>query len=313
MYSIQKIYYALEANKSYQTRLVDSRKGVVLNESDIERLNNLLVPLIKDKGQSIHHVFINHSDEIMLSEKTLYKLIDLGLLKVRNIDMPRKVRMRKRTSKQTAYKVDKKCLEGRRLEDFERYIEAHPDTSIVQMDTVEGIKGESCLLTIHFITTSFMIAFKREYNDSNSVTNIFNRIYDQLGLELFRKLFPVILTDNGSEFSNPEAIEFNEDNERRTRIFYCHPSSPNEKGACEVNHELIRRIVPKGKSWDPFTQKDINLMMSHINSYARKKLNDKSPLLLFSTLYGKNIPKIFHISHIDADDINLTPALLLKK
>lgn len=116
------------------------------------------------------------------------------------------------------------------------------------MDTVEGAKGENCLLTLHFTASSFMIAFKRDFNDSKSVTDIFNDIYDRLGANQFRKLFPVILTDNGSEFSNPAAIEFDDNGKRRTRIFYCHPSSSYEKGSYEVTHELLRRIVPKGKS-----------------------------------------------------------------
>ena len=85
------------------------------------------------------------------------------------------------------------------------------------------------------------------------------------------------------------------------------------KGSCEVTHELLRRIVPKGKSWNTYTQKDISLMMSHINSYARSKLNDKSPFLLFSMLFGKEIATAFQIIHIGADDINLSPSLLLKK
>lgn len=133
-----------------------------------------------------------------------------------------------------------------------------------------------------------------------------------LGRELFMKLFPVILADNGAEFSNPSAIEFDEDGERRTYVFYCHPGSPQEKGSCEVYHEFIRRIIPKGTSMDSYTQKDINLMMSHIDSYAREKLNDKSPFLLFKILYGEKAIKAFSITCMDSDDINLSPSLLSK-
>lgn len=308
----KKLYHALEANKSYKKRLSDSRKGFSLDESDIERLNNIFTPLAGQKKQSIHHIFINHSDEIMISEKTLYKIIDAGLLKIRNIDLPRQVTMRKRSTASKKYKVDKKCLEGRRYEDYLIFMEKHPDYAVVQIDSVEGKKGESCLLTIHFTVCSFMIAIKREFNDSKSVTDYFNELYKILGKKLFRKLFFVILTDNGSEFSNPKAIEFDEEGNRRTYVFYCHPSAPYEKGACEVNHELLRRIVPKGKSWNQYTQKDISLMMSHINSYARAKLNDKSPHLLFSTLYGNEVSELLCITRIDADDINLSPTLLSK-
>lgn len=305
-------YYALQANKKYMERLVESRSGVCMTEAEIQHLNDLLVPLIKDKGQSIHHVFINHQDEIMMSEKTLYKLIDSGILEVRNIDLPRKVRYRQRKKVSSSYKVDKNCLNGRRYEDFLHFINEHPDMALVEMDTVEGIKGESCLLTIHFTVCSFMIAVKREFNDSKSVTDFFNVIYKKLGRELFMKLFPVILTDNGKEFSNPKAIEFDENGERRTYVFYCHPSSPFEKGSCEVNHELLRRIVPKGITWNQYTQKDINIMMSHINSYARDKLNDKSPFLLFSCLYGEEVPNFFNVTCIEPDDINLTKGLISK-
>lgn len=302
-------YYALMANKDYQLNLSDSRKGVIITEEQIARLNTLLVPLINEKNQSVHHVYIHHKDEIMMSEKTLYKIIDAGVLKIRNIDLPRKVRYRTRRKKST-YKVDRSCLEGRRYEDYTEFIAANPDKATVEIDTVEGIKGESCLLTVHFTVCNFMIAYKREYNDSKSVTDFFDDIYEKLGRELFIKLFPVILTDNGSEFSNPLAIEFDSEGRRRTYVFYCHSSSPHEKGACEVNHELIRRIVPKGESWNPYNQKDINLMMSHINSYARAKLNDRSPLLLFSTLYGEKTVALLSITRIAPDDVNLSSSLI---
>ena len=117
----------------------------------------------------------------------------------------------------------------------------------------------------------------------------------------------MILTDNGSEFSNPTEIEFDlNTGEKRTQIFYCHPSSPFEKGSCEVNHELLRRIFPKGTSFDKLNQNEINLIMSHINSYKRKKLNNVSPYNLFSTIYGKNTLDKLNIREIPANDINLT-------
>jgi IS30 family transposase len=149
-------------------------------------------------------------------------------------------------------------------------MEKHPDFPLVQMDTVIGEQGGKCLMTIHFVETSFMLAFLRDANTSKSVIDIFNLLDKILGHELFDKLFPVILTDNGSEFSNPKAIELREYSVsgkgcRRTYVFYCDPSKPYEKGAIEVNHELIRRILPKGTSFNNLTQQDISLMMNHIN------------------------------------------------
>ena len=170
------------------------------------------------------------------------------------------------------------------------------------------------LLTIHFVGTSLMLAFIRDANTSRSVTEIWDMIYRVLGRPLFEKLCPVILTDNGSEFSNPKAIEFGPDGNgiRRTHVFYCDPSWPYQKGAIEVNHELIRRIVPKGKSFDNYTQEDVFLMMDHINSYKRKKLNNRTPYEAFSFYYGEDILKKLGCRSVAAENIILKPRLLKK-
>lgn len=267
----KKFYDANYAHNEYHDNLIETRSGVIIDKDEIDYLDSILVPLICEQSQSVHHVCINNKNRIMHSEKTIYKYIDLGILKVRNIDLPRKVRYKQRVKETTIYKVDKHCLENRTYEDFEKYMEEHPDTPIVEIDTVEGRKGGKVLLTIHFVETSFMLAFIREHNDAQSVIDVFNSLQDILQIDKFKELFILILTDNGSEFSNPTEIEFDmTTGERRTQVFYCHPSSPFEKGSCEVNHELSRRILPKGTSFDNLTQNDINLMMSHINSYKEK-------------------------------------------
>ena len=306
-------YDAAYANNEYLSNLSEVRSGVMIYQNEIDNLNSILTPLICEQNQSIHQVIINNKNKIMFSDKTIYKYIDLGILNVRNIDLPRKVRFRNRTKATTVYKIDKKCLENRTYEDFLNYIKEHPDTPIVEMDSVEGKKGGKVLLTIHFVNCSFMLAFIREHNDAQSVIDIFNHLQDILGINKFKELFVVILTDNGSEFSNPKEIEFDiKTGELRTQIFYCHPSSPFEKGACEVNHELLRRILPKGTSFDDLTQNDINLIMSHINSYKRKKLNNVSPLTMFSTIYGKETVDKLDIQEIEPNSVSLSKNILNK-
>lgn len=123
-------------------------------------------------------------------------------------------------------------------------------------------------------------------------------------------MFPVLLADNGSEFSNPTAIELDSQGNRRTSMFYCDASAPYQKGSCENNHELIRRIIPKGVDIGQYTQEQINLMMSHINSYARKKLGNKSTYEVFEFQYGREILDVFHLRKIPADEIILNTELL---
>ena len=289
----------------------ESRTGILSNEDDIARINGIISPLVRN-GQSLHQVYLDHVDDLMCSEKTLYNYVDAQLFDIRNIDLPRKVKYRPRY-KQPEFKVDRGCRIGRNYSDFKKFLEENPETTIVQMDTVIGRVGGKCLLTIHFVETSLMLAFLREANTSGSVIRIFNAIDEVLGSRAFNRLFPVILTDNGSEFSNPKELEYREKYPyTRTKVFYCDPSSPYQKGACEVNHELIRRILPKGSSFDDLTQEDIFLMMNHINSYKRKKLNNRSPYDAFSFYYGEELLKKLGCSPVAAVNIVLKPKLLKK-
>ncbi len=304
----KSVYDAEDAHLAFSQNISESRSGILSNEAELARLNSIISPLVR-KGQSIHQIYATYVDELMCSEKTIYNYIDACLFDVRNIDLPRKVKYRPRYKK-PEFKVDKGCRIGRNYEDFQTFIEKHPDISAVQMDSVIGSRGGKVLLTIHFVETSFMLAFLRDANTSQSVIDIFSNIRKIIGKENFQKLFPVILTDNGSEFSNPKAIEYGPDGLLQTRIFYCDPSSPHQKGAIEVNHELIRRVLPKGTSFDWLTQTDIMLVMNHVNSYKRKKLNNLSPYQTFSFYYGEDLLKQFGCSPVAAEDIILKPKLL---
>ena len=281
------------------------------NEDDIARINGIISPLVRN-GQSLHQIYLNHVDDLMCSEKPLYNYVDAQLFDIRNIDLPRKVKYRPRY-KQPEFKVDRGCRIGRNYSDFKKFLEGNPETTIVQMDTVIGRVGGKCLLTIHFVETSLMLAFLRDASTSGSVIRIINAIDRVLGAKAFNKLFPVILTDNGSEFSNPKEIEYRDTVPcLRTKVFYCGPRSPYQKGSCEVNHELIRLILPKGSSFDDLTQEDIFLMMNHINSYKRKKLNNRSPYDAFSFYYGEDLLKKLGCSPVASENIILKPKLLKK-
>lgn len=305
----KSFYYAVTAQKEYEYFRSESRSGINISEEEISRLDQFISPLIR-KGQSIHHICSNNRDTIMHSEKAIYNYISYNLFSARNIDLPRKVSYRPRRKIPNYFKVDKACRIGRTYDDFLAFMHQHPDSPVVQIDSVEGIKGGKVLLTIHFTHSLFMLAFIRDANTSQSVIDLFNNLESELSSEIFSTLFPVILTDNGSEFSNPLAIEFDKHGNQRTRIFYCDPSAPYQKGAAENNHEFIRRIIPKGKSFDHYTQDDISLMMNHINSYGRKKLNNQSPISVFSFLHKNDILKKLGVNIIPSNDIILSPKLL---
>jgi IS30 family transposase len=307
---MKNIYDAEHAHIKAHETISESRSGLCICEEEIARLNTIITPLVQ-QGQSIHQIYISHENELMCSEKTIYNYIDACLLDIRNIDLPRKVKFRERYKK-PEFKVDKGCRIGRNYEAFQSFIEKNPDTAIIQMDSVIGTKGGKCLLTIHFVETSLMLAYLRESNTSQSVIDVFYDLYQKLGHELFKKLFPVILTDNGSEFSNPKAIEYGPEKygNLRTQVYYCDAGCPHQKGAIEVNHSLIRRVLPKGAGFNHLLQEDITRMMNHINSYKRKKLNNRSPYETFSFYHGEEVLHKLGCSLVPADEILLKPTLL---
>lgn len=307
----KRFYFAADADKDYHTVLSDARSGISYSEEELDALDQIISPLIR-QGQSPHHVYITNRDSIMVSERTIYNLIDARLISAQNIDLPRKVRFKLR-KKNKPFKVDKSCRIGRDFDCFKQYMQEHPETPVVQLDSVEGKKGGKVLLTVHFVCCEMMLAFLRDMNDAKSVIDIFESLCKDLGITDFQKLFQLLLADNGSEFSNPNAIEFTADGERRTRMFYCNPSAPYQKGSCERNHEFIRCCIPKGKDLGQYTQSDITLMMNHINSYARGSLGNKCPYEVFRFVYGDKLLNLLGCITIPAQQITLTPSLFRKE
>jgi IS30 family transposase len=305
------VYKPSVAQGIYEDTLAASRSGVALSEQERKRIDGIVTPLIA-QGQSPYHICLTHKDELMISDKTLYKYIAANFFGASSTDLARKVRMRPRR-KRRAVKVERSCRKGRTMEDLASYLSNDADTDVVEMDPVIGAKGqgEKVLLTLYFTHSHLMLAFLRDANTARSVKQAFDELHGKLGDKGFRRLFHVIRTDNGPEFTAPTDIETDEDGNVRTRVFYCDPCQSNQKAACENNHRLIRMVLPKGTSMNNLTQGDVSLMMSHINSYARKALGGQTPIEVFLRQH-KNIKRLLEklgLRIIMAKDVTLKPKL----
>lgn len=304
-----KYYYrALPSFNKYKNILSESRQGINMTELELSNLDKLISPLIK-KGQSISHIYQTHDNPC--SRSTLYRYLSKNCFSVGPIDLPRKVRMKKRREKRIEPKYTK-AMTNRTYEDFQKYIELHPELPIVEMDTVEGVKGGRVLLTFLFRNSRLMLAFILYEKTQKEVLRVFNMLEYELGNELFKKTFPIILTDNGAEFGNPLSLEFNEEGIGRTRIFYCNPRASYQKGMLEKNHEFIRYVLPKGTPFERLLQTDINLMINHINSLGRASLNWFSPIDVAKFTLDKEVIKKLNLVKISPDKIHLNTKLLKK-
>lgn len=314
----KKYYYNYkEAQKDYERKLRYSRIGIDMSIDEVEYWNDYFKDKIKDKNQPIMHIFKNIEDSFPKTIQSFYKYVHKGYFSSINDEMlSRSFSYKPRKKKETIKTItrDSVIRNGRKYSDFIQYIKDNPNANIVEMDTVIGkFEDVNCIMTLYFRKSKLMLMFLIKKYKPNEVAKIFNEIRTSIGDELFKKMFEVILTDNGWEFSKPDDIEFNyETGEKLVNIFYCDSYSSWQKGGIERNHEFIRYIIPKSISFDNLTKKNITDMMNNINNVQRKTLDYQTPYQLFKKEYGDNISKKFHLKPIKKDEINLGYKLIQK-
>lgn len=314
----KKFYYNYkEAQKDYDNKLKYSRIGIDMSIDEVEYWNSYFKDKLRDKNQPILHIFKNIENEFPKSIQSFYKYVHKGYFTSINDEMlARSFSYKPRNKKEIIKTISKDNIikKGRKFADFEEYVKNHPNTEIVEMDTVIGkFEDKNCIMTLYFRSCKLMLMFLIKKYKPSEVSKVFNNIRNSLGNNLYNQLFEVILTDNGWEFSKPEDIEFDhETGEKLTNVFYCESYSSWQKGGIERNHEFIRYIINKGISFDNLTKKNIIDMMNNINNVQRQSLEYQTPYNLFHKTYGENISNKFHLKLINKDEINLSYKLLNK-
>ena len=312
-------YKADFSHKKYREDLVDSRTGINMSYEECKAMADIIVPLIK-AGHSPYQIVTNHP-ELNISKKTLYNYIENGIFREFGLlDIDLRIKTKRKITKKASNKYkkreDKKYLNGRTYDDFINYTAENKNLSVVEMDTVynNGSTGPF-MQTFKFLDYSFMFIVYQEEKTAKSMVEGVDLLEKILGEDLFSEEVAIIKTDRGSEFCDAEGFEKEENESRRTRIFYCDPMASGQKGSLENNHKEIRYICPKENDLKDLglnSQEKANLIVSHINSQSKEHLKGKSPLEVMEfmnpALYQKF--KDFGIERINKDNIVLKPYLL---
>lgn len=312
-------YEADYSHKQYKADLVDFRKGINMTYEECKAMADIIVPLIK-AGHSPYQIVTNHP-ELNISKKTLYNYIENGIFREFGLlDIDLRIKTKRKITKKDSNKYkkreDKKYLKDRTYDDFVDYTNENENLSVVEMDTVynNGSIGPF-MQTFKFLDYSFMFIVYHEEKTAKAMVEGVDLLEEILGKDIFREEVAIIKTDRGSEFSDAEGFEKEENESRRTRIFYCDPMASGQKGSLENNHKEIRYICPKENDLKELgfnSQEKANLMVSHINSQSKEHLKGKSPLEVMEfmnpALYQKF--KDYGIEKIDKDNIILKPYLL---
>lgn len=312
----KKYYYNYKkAQEKYEYLLHNSRKGIDMTIDEIEYWNDYLTDKLKNKNQPILHLYNTIEKEFPKSIQTFYNYVHGGYFSNINDEMlPRSYsyKPRKRKNEKPTIRFDNSARKGRTLKELEEYITKHPNANIVEMDTVIGkFDDKKCIMTLYFRNSKLMLMFLIKKYKPSEVKRIFNNLKKKLGVEKYKELFEIILTDNGWEFSKPLDIEIDYNTgEKIINVFYCEPYSSWQKGGIERNHEFIRYIIPKGITFDNLTDKNIINMMNNINNVKRKSMDYKTPYLVFKSIYGERISNSLQLHHIDEKDVDLSYRIL---
>jgi transposase, IS30 family len=303
-------YKAQNSYDDYKELLSSSREGINLSKEDLNEVDALVTPLIR-KGQPVAHIFGKYGDRLPFTSRTLYNYISGDMLRVKNIDLPRKVKYKPRKKgQQTRQFIDRKYRIGHTYKDFMDYLMEHPESNVVEMDCVVGPKSGKSLLTMLFRNSSLMLALLMPDTKQKSVADVFDLLKSSLGSTLFKEVFPVFLTDNGSEFMDWTNYLCDVNGEILSEIFFCDPNASYQKGRLEKNHEFIRYIVPKGRMFTPYSQIDITLIANHINSTARASLNGNTPFELAQLLLPRKVFEVLGLQPVEPQNVLLKPSLL---
>ncbi len=317
-------YEAAQAHHDYLMSLKESREGFNITREEASRIGKLIAPLVK-KGQSLYVILTNHKDEIHLSEKTLYTYIESGLFRsvgvdLGQMDLIRQVNRKFSRQKARMYKPrnDYSYLKGRLYSDYLSYMKINENARVVQMDTIyNSISSGPFIQTFKFMRYGFLFALLHKEKTAAAMNQGVLLLERILGEDLFAREVEVLLTDRGSEFYDLPDIEKRDDGSLRTRVFYCDPMASRQKGSLENKHIELRYILPKETDLYALgltDQNSLNLVLSHVNSAPKEKLNGRTPFELMEFLSRELYQKFsdYGLISIDKDKVTLKPYLLKK-
>ena len=285
-------YDAKIAQRKADANLINSRKGIDINNEDFYKLDSI-IKKGTDENKSIYQIKIENKDEIDKSITTLYRYINNGVLTTKRIDLPRAVKFKKRKhNKKYEYSENKKIdRTGHTYFDYLSHIHKNPRVNVWQLDFLGVIKTDSnnilsfILPEVHFTLLDII-----KNPDSAKVVKFFDDLEEKIGTETFKDLIPVILTDRDPCFADILGICFSKiTGEERCKIFFCDPYVSNQKPNVENINGQIRKFFPKGQSVDKYTKNDIKQINKTLLNTPIKSLDGNTPSDAFKVVYGEDL------------------------
>ena len=304
------MYLPDTAEEMARDRLITTREGANLTYEEYEVQDSILRDRVIDKGQSIHHVLVTNRKELDCSEKTLYRRIEKGVYTVKVHHLPRQVSLKKRKyKKKYEYIHDPKVdRTGHLYSDWLIYRYKNGITYYFQMDFLGAPhKSNKEILVLTMKGISFSLLYIIENATQEKIIALFDMIEEEIGIDNFKKLFPAILTDRDTLFDDFSSLEFDKNGELRTKIFFCDPGESNQKPNVENYNAQLRPIFPKHAILNEYSQQELYLAASNLNSRCLNSIDNRTPADLFIEIFGIELMSLLHLKKIPAKEVKLKP------
>ena len=286
------IYNADKAQEKADINLINSRRGIDVDDEEFKKLDAIIKNGIDDK-KSIYQIKIENQDEIKKCVSTLYGYINKGYLTTKPIDLPYSVKYKKiKHNKKYEYSENNKIdRTGHTYLDYLAFMHKNPGIYVWQLDFLGAIKTDNKnILTFILPNLQFTLLDIINKPDSTKVVEFFDNIEKQIGIDCFKGLIPVILTDRDPNFTDIEGICFSKiTGEERCKLFFCDPYVSNQKPNVENMNKQIRLFFPKGKSVDKYSKSDIKNINKTILNRPLRSLDGNTPKDAFIKVFDENI------------------------
>lgn len=302
-------YSAARAQALADAELRESRMGVDRGEAEFERAMGLIRSDVA-RGLSPQQIALTRAAEVGASASTIYRWIERGYAGMSSLELRRKCgykpRSRAKPPRQTAHGAARSFAAFMELPEEER-------AAACEMDTVVGLRSDRrCLLTLYLRAFRYQLALPMPDKTAASTGSALDML-EKAAPKAFRRLFPLLLTDNGAEFADCEGIERSslDPAARRCSVFYCDARQSQQKGGCERNHVEVRKILPKGRGigFDRLGGRDCAALMSQLNSEPRPSLGGMCAIdMLLAALGadGRELLDALGVEEVPYEELNMT-------
>ena len=285
-------YDAKKAQNKADINLITSRKGIDVDSDEFQKLDKIIKDGIDNK-KSIYQITIENKNSINKSVTTLYRYVNKGYLTTTRMDLPYAVTYKKRKhNKKYEYSENKEIdRTGHTYIDYLAYIHKHPGIYVWQLDFLGAIKTDNKnILTFILPNLQFTLLDIINKPDSTKIVEFFDNLEEKIGIEAFKELIPVILTDRDPNFADIDGICFSKmTGEERCKLFFCDPYVSNQKPNVENMNKQIRLFFPKGKSVDNYLKSDIKNINKTILNKPLRSLDGSTPKEAFINVFDENI------------------------